>query len=144
MDNGGQIAAAIYLYNSRQYSKSGFPTTLNDLVSAGLLKSIPQCKCADGKMRDFIYISGFNLDMPNYVILASPPEMDSKVTIVYYGGVAKILPRSEAAKEIDKSRAFVKAMQQEELEMSGVKPITPINVTTNNKIEKEKRESGRQ
>ena len=95
-------------------------------------------------MRDFIYISGFNLDMPNYVILASPPEMDSKVTIVYYGGVAKILPRSEAAKEIDKSRAFVKAMQQEELEMSGVKPITPINVTTNNKIEKEKRESGRQ
>jgi hypothetical protein len=65
-------------------------------------------------MRDFIYISGYNQTISPNAILASPPEMDSKVTIVFYMGLtAKALSREEAAREIEKSRAFVKSMQED-------------------------------
>ena len=110
VDNGLQIVASVYVYCDQDFSRTGLPTRLNELVSVGILKEIPKCKCADGKMRDFIYISGFHEKESDYVFLASPPEMDPKVSIVYFGAEPKILSRSEAAKEIERSCAFVKAL----------------------------------
>jgi hypothetical protein len=104
------IGTAIYLYDDMEFSPNGFPSTLDELVVKGLLKEIPKCQCADGKFRDFIYISGFKYRVSDHVILASPPEMDPEVSIVYYGGEVKLLPSSEAQKEINKSRDFVKSI----------------------------------
>lgn len=122
-----ELDGAIGVYESMQY-KGGLPKTLYDLVSVGLLKKIPQCKCADGKLRDFVYISGYDQTISPYVILASPPEMDPKVMIVVYMGLtAKVMPREAAVKEIEKSRAFAAKIQEQ------LKNVMPAQgMTTNN------------
>jgi hypothetical protein len=108
-----ELVGVIRVYDSMDITGK-LPKTLNGLVSAHLIKEVPQCKCADGKLRDFIYISGYDTTIDSYVILASPPEMDSEVTIVAYMNAAtKVLPREEAAKEIEKSRALIKSRQEE-------------------------------
>ncbi|MDR3564119.1 MAG: hypothetical protein P4N59_22140 [Negativicutes bacterium] len=107
-----EIAEYIYLYCNQDYdSTNGFPAALSDLVSVGIYTNLPQCECADGTNRDFIYIPGFHGTPYGNVFLASPPEMDKDVTIVCFGGEKpKILSRSEAVKEIEKSRALVKVL----------------------------------
>jgi phosphoserine aminotransferase len=116
MKNGKKLAAGIVLYNHLQY-KGGLPKTLNDLTATGVLKEIPQCECVDGKMRDFIYVTGWDQTISGYAVLASPPEMDSKVTIVVYMDLsAKVLSRQEAEGEIEKSRAFAASIRKMEEE----------------------------
>lgn len=118
-----EISGAIYYYCKQDYT-NGFPATLNDLVSVGIYKSLPQCECADGTNRDFIYIPGFHGTPYGYVFLFSPPEMSKDVTIVCFGGERpKILLRSEAEKEIEKSRAFVKVLNN---------PVKPYSSHLNN------------
>jgi len=78
-------------------------------------------------MRDFIYVPGFHDKVSDYVVVASPPEMDPKAGIVYYGGEAKILSRDEVAKEIERSRALVRSMQSQS------RDIMPTETVTTNK-----------
>jgi hypothetical protein len=111
---GHELALMFKLYDYT-YSPSAYPKTLGELRQ-GLDKfpgkgevSLPKCKCADGKLRDFIYISGFHGgDGPQWAFLFSPSEMGSKVcVVVYLDGTAKVMTPSEAAREMTRSRAFV-------------------------------------
>jgi len=105
-----ELVVDLAIYCNQDYT-NGYPWALSNLVSVGLCKSLPQCECADGTNRDFIYVPGFHETPYGYVFLASPPEMDKDVTIVCFGGEKpKALPWSVAEKEIEKSRALVKVL----------------------------------
>jgi len=104
---GHDIAQVLRAYDQKH---SAFPKSLEDMVTSGFVKALPMCKCADGKYRDFIYVPGLETGSTGEIaILMSPPEMDPEIAIVVFlNTMAKVLPREEAAKEIEKSRASAK------------------------------------
>src|ERR1041385_3552425 len=80
--DGSKIVLAANAYTLDAIAS--FPTSLSELVSAGLLESIPQCRCADGKLRDFVYIPGFTVaDSYDNVILATPVAFDEHRAIIF-------------------------------------------------------------
>lgn len=106
------IVGAIRIYDSTDVTGK-LPATLNDLVSAGLLKETPRCRCKDGKLRDFIYVSGYDTYVNGYAIIVSPAEMDPQVAVVaYMDGTAKVLTKDEAALALEKSRSYLRTRQQ--------------------------------
>src|SRR5689334_13604149 len=64
-----------------------YPATLQDLSKVlrtlHFEDTIPQCRCADGAMRDFIYIAGLHgTEGGGAAFLFSPPEMGGDVVVV--------------------------------------------------------------
>lgn len=74
------------------------------------MNELPQCKCRDRKMQDFVYVPGFSgTDGPEWAFLFSPPEMDPELTIVVYLDLTtRAVSRDDAAKEMQKSKLFTK------------------------------------
>ena len=91
-----------------------YPTTLQDLSKAlralHIEDAIPQCRCADGRLRDFIYVPRFSSsDGRDWPFLFSPPEMGGNVVIVAdLDATTRAMSREEARKEMEKSYAFTK------------------------------------
>lgn len=86
-------------------------TLSNELFAAGIQPQIPQCQCEDGKMRPFEYITGLGtIDGSNFVILSSPREMAPKLVVVaYLDGRTAVMDETEAAKELENTRDWVKS-----------------------------------
>lgn len=91
-----------------------YPATLKDLSKAlsalHIEDAIPQCRCADGVMRDFIYIAGLSgTEGRDTAFLFSPPEMGDDVVIVSsLDATTKVMSREEAKKEMEKSYALIR------------------------------------
>jgi hypothetical protein len=91
-----------------------YPATLKDLSKAlsalHIEDTIPQCRCADGSLRDFIYVPRFDSsDGRDWAFLFSPPEMGGDVVIVaYLDTTTRTMSREEARREMEKSYAFTK------------------------------------
>ena len=105
------IAASAYTLDAT----AAFPTALTNLVPQ-MLKSVPKCLCEDGKLRDFIYISGFTIaDSDKYVIAASPPEMDAHIAIIArINGRVEVVAREKANLELTRSYEHLRKRQQGE------------------------------
>jgi len=112
--DAGHHLALLFEINSGKYESPDYPKTLeelrSELRSSGIKPDIPQCRCLDGKTRDFDYISGLGTaDGPNFVFLVSPKEMGTNlIVIVYLDGKAVALNSKRASEEIDISRNWVK------------------------------------
>jgi len=106
--SGREIVLSVNVYS--QDALDQFPASLDDLVSEKILKTVPSCLCQDGKMRDFIYMPGFEpTDGNNWVILATPPEMDSRYAIIFrIDARGEIVKKAEAALALQKSRDYLK------------------------------------
>jgi hypothetical protein len=110
--SGREIVLEINVYSQDAIDK--FPTSLNDLVTEKLLKTVPRCLCQDGKLRDFIYVPGFTpSDGRDWVILATPPEMDTKEAIIFHADArAEIVKKEDATLVLGKSRSYLKQRDQ--------------------------------
>jgi len=107
--------AFMFRINDAISSDPQFPETLKELRPR--LEDVgqdvfSQCKCADGKMREFIYVRGFfSSNDGDLAFLFSPAEMDAKkVIVVYLDSTIKVLSREEAAEERKKSYAYIENM----------------------------------
>jgi uncharacterized protein YceK len=95
-------------------SWDSYPATLQDLSKAlrtlHIEDTIPQCRCADGVMRDFIYIAGLSgTEGRDTAFLFSPPEMGGDMVIVSsLDATTKVMSREEAKKEMEKSYALIR------------------------------------
>lgn len=90
-----------------------YPTTLEDLSKElhafGVQERLPQCECADGQFRDFVYVPGFTGTDVECAFLFSPPQMaGDKVVVAYIDTTTKVMSRDEAKKEMEKSYTFKK------------------------------------
>jgi hypothetical protein len=111
--SGNAIVIAANAYT--QDAAATFPKTLKTLVAERLLTSVPQCLCKDGKPREFIYIPGFHIsDGGNFVILATPPEMDGKNALIFrIDSTSQVVPKETAAAEIQRSLEYLRKLQRD-------------------------------
>jgi hypothetical protein len=106
--SGREIVLEVNVYSQDALDK--FPMSLNDLVTEKLLKTVPRCLCQDGKLRDFVYVPGFTpSDGRDWVILATPPEMDAQDAIIFHADArAEIVKKEDATLALEKSRSYLK------------------------------------
>jgi hypothetical protein len=109
----GRQLAVLFKTIENTSSEPDFPRNLSELSeelrALGSSQSIPQCKCADGALRDFVYIAGYTvMDDERSIFLHSPPEMGlDRSILVRINTKTRVLLNEEANALITKSHEFV-------------------------------------
>ncbi len=83
------VGAGLHIANG----ENEYPKSIDEMVKLQLIRSVPLCKCADGKERGFSYISGYEAgEAETSVIAVAPPEMhpDFGMT-VHLNGTVEIM-----------------------------------------------------
>ena len=115
----GHDLALLFKMNDNSDSDPKYPKNLvslqSNLKSAGVETPLPRCKAPDGNLMDFIYIPGLHgSDGRDWAFLFSPLEVNSnKVLVVCLDASLKVLSREKAAREMDRTRAFVRTRENE-------------------------------